>query len=135
MDAAVFVKLNLWHRLILNDVAIFISLADSKDGIAYHLRAKRRTGSHFGIAQMVQSDPIPASIFYYRLSELVTNEKKCFSQVKEFFALLFSRFKSYAYCTLHRQKECFMLFLFSNLKRGARFLPALKDGVSACQFR
>ena len=47
--------------------------------------------------------------------------------------MLLNCFQSYADRAFHGQKACHANFIF-NLKNGARFLPALKDGVSACQW-
>src|SRR5271170_571064 len=126
-------KQDFWNFFAFIDIPIFICFADSKESVADHLRAQRGLLSDFRVTKVMQGDAIPTPIFYRKRNDLIASFDKSLSQSEKLLMLLGANFKFDRNSAFHKTKRIFATLFKFNRKRGARFLPALKDGVSACQ--
>jgi hypothetical protein len=132
MDTSIFVKSNRGYNLVFKDPSVLIRFTDSKDSIANHLRSQLARGSDFRIAEIMQSDSIPAPMLNSKRDDLITGGKKGISQIHKLIRLIFCQSKFYADGSFHTaEKYAKPLFYLQTKIEEQRFLPALKDWVSA----
>lgn len=132
MDTPIFVKMDRWNRLAFKNGSALVSLADRKNSVTNHLGAELRRAPYFGITKIMQSYPIPASMFNSKRNNTIACHQKSVLQVREQLRLVFSCLKLYANGTFHRAKNyANILFYLQPRLEERRFLPVLKDRVSA----
>jgi hypothetical protein len=128
MDAPIFTKLNHWNGLIFTDAFGLISFTNRENGITDHLRAERRGFSHFVIDQVMQRDPIPASLLDGTRNNLITDQEVSILKVQKTQLLCRSGLKKDTDGPFHCAKIIVKgYFILKHLRRAA--LPPTPKGA------